>query len=93
MAVVVADAWQGQGLATRMIAALAGLASAAGIQQFTLSMQADNRPVLRLVRRLDPSARLVLSEGVYETTVPVAAWSNCRDGEPAAPAAVGPEEV
>ncbi len=37
-------------------------------------MQADNWPILRLVRRVDPSARLALSWGVYETTVPVAAW-------------------
>jgi RimJ/RimL family protein N-acetyltransferase len=74
LAVVVADAWQRQGLATRMLAALARRASAAGIQRFTLIMQADNRPILGLVRRVDPSAKLALSYGVYETTVPVAAW-------------------
>jgi RimJ/RimL family protein N-acetyltransferase len=74
LAVVVADAWQRQGLATRMLAALAGQASAVGIQRFTLMMQADNNPILRLVRRVDPCARLALSYGVYETTVPVAAW-------------------
>jgi RimJ/RimL family protein N-acetyltransferase len=75
LAVVVADAWQRHGLATRMLTALARQASAAGIQRFTLIMQADNRPILRLVRRVDPSARLSLSYGVYETTVPVAAWT------------------
>ncbi|MBJ7603063.1 MAG: GNAT family N-acetyltransferase [Candidatus Dormibacteraeota bacterium] len=74
MAVVVADAWQGQGLATRMLAALAERASAVGIQRFTLIMQADNSPILRLLRRVDPSAKLALSQGVYETTVPVVAW-------------------
>ena len=83
LAVVVADAWQGHGLAARMIATLGAQAAAAGIKTFTLTMQADNRPVLRLVRRLDPSARLVLSDGVYETTIPVTAGRDHREEEPA----------
>jgi RimJ/RimL family protein N-acetyltransferase len=74
LAVVVADDWQRQGLAIRMLAALAEQASAVGIERFTLITQADNRPMLRLLRRVDPSARLSLSYGVYETTVPVAAF-------------------
>lgn len=71
LAVVVADAWQRQGLATRMLAALAGVASSAGIRRFTLTMQADNGPVLGLVRQLYPSASLAFAQGVYEATVPV----------------------
>ena len=71
LAVVVADAWQRQGLATRLLTALANKASDAGIERFTLTMQADNGPVLGLVRRLYPSARLAFSQGVYEGTVPV----------------------
>jgi RimJ/RimL family protein N-acetyltransferase len=71
LAVVVADDWQRQGLATRMISCLAELARAAGIEQFTLTMQADNRGVLRLLRRFWPSAVLSHDHGVYETTVPV----------------------
>jgi RimJ/RimL family protein N-acetyltransferase len=81
LAVVVADAWQHQGFATRMLGALAGQASGVGIERFTLIMQADNRPILRLLRRVDPSARLALSYGVYETTIPVSAfrrWMNRR---------------
>jgi RimJ/RimL family protein N-acetyltransferase len=80
MAVVVADAWQRQGIATRMLAALAEQASAAGIQRFTMMMLADNRPIVRLLRRADPSARLVLSDGVYETAVPVVAWKTTASG-------------
>ena len=72
VAVVVADDWQGQGLATRMLSALAELALAAGVRQFSLTMQADNRPVLRLVRRLYPDASLTHSQGIYEGTVSVA---------------------
>jgi hypothetical protein len=35
-------------------------------------MQSDNRPVLRLVRRLYPEATLRHEHGMSETTVPVA---------------------
>jgi RimJ/RimL family protein N-acetyltransferase len=71
IAVVVADAWHGQGLATRMLSCLAGLASKAGIERFTVTMQADNRPALRLLRRFNTSARLVHSHGIYETVIPL----------------------
>ena len=55
LAVVVADDWQGQGLAIRMLRCLAGLARSAGITRFTASIQADNRPALALLRRMHPS--------------------------------------
>jgi RimJ/RimL family protein N-acetyltransferase len=71
VAVVVADDWQRQGLATRMLGALAELAVAAGVRQFTLSMQADNPAVLRLVRRLYPDAKVSFSQGTCEAVVPV----------------------
>ena len=71
VAVVVADRWQRQGLATRMLTVLAELAQAAGVQRFILEMQADNRPVLRLVRRLYPDAELTHEQGMYETTVSI----------------------
>jgi RimJ/RimL family protein N-acetyltransferase len=73
IAVVVADAWQGQGLATRMLARLGGLARAAGIEEFTVTMQADNRAAIRLLRRLSPGARLHHSQGIYETGIPLEA--------------------
>lgn len=71
VAVVVADAWQRQGLASRMLGALGELAFEAGVRQFTLNMQADNEAVLRLVRRLYPDARLSCSQGTCEAVVPV----------------------
>jgi RimJ/RimL family protein N-acetyltransferase len=71
VAVVVADSWQRQGLATRMLTVLAELAQAAGVRRFTLEMQADNRPVLRLVRRMYPEAALTHEQGMYETTVSI----------------------
>ena len=72
VAVVVADDCQRQGLATRMLGALSELARTAGIRQFSVSMQADNRAALRLLRRFHPDAELTHSQGIYEATVPVA---------------------
>jgi RimJ/RimL family protein N-acetyltransferase len=72
VAVVVADDWHRQGLATRMLSVLTELAEAAGIRQFDLSMQAENRAALRLLRRFHPDAELAHSQGIYEATVPVA---------------------
>jgi GNAT superfamily N-acetyltransferase len=66
LAVVVADDWQRQGIATALLRALGSGALAAGIRSFTVLLQADNRPVLALLRRLQPSARLTLSDGLYE---------------------------
>jgi RimJ/RimL family protein N-acetyltransferase len=71
VAVVVADDWQRQGLATRMCGVLGDLAATAGVRQFNLNMQADNRAVLRLVRRLYPDARLSFSQGTCEAVVPI----------------------
>jgi RimJ/RimL family protein N-acetyltransferase len=69
IAVVVADAWQGQGVGTRMLSSLAALARSAGIDRFTATMQADNRGSIRLLRRFDSEALLVHSQGIYEATI------------------------
>ncbi|TMC09216.1 MAG: GNAT family N-acetyltransferase [Chloroflexi bacterium] len=69
LAVVVADDWQGQGLGTRLLSSLRERAQEEGIERFTLTMQADNRAVLALVRRFWPSPKLIIDHGVYETTV------------------------
>ena len=71
VAVVVADGWQRQGLATRMLGALTERAAAEGVREFNLNMQSDNVAVLRLVRRLYPDARLSHSQGSCEAVVPV----------------------
>jgi GNAT superfamily N-acetyltransferase len=72
MAVVVADQYQHQGLGTRLLAGLSERATAAGIRWFSLTMLADNRAAVRLMRRFDPTTRLAFSSGVYEATVRVA---------------------
>jgi RimJ/RimL family protein N-acetyltransferase len=71
IAVVVADAWQRQGIATRLLRALADHAEGVGIRRFALTVQADNRGALALLRRLAPRTRPVLAQGVYEAAVAV----------------------
>ena len=71
LAVVVADAWQRRGIASLLLTALAETARAAGIQAFTVAMHADNGPVRGLMRRMKPSARLVLADGLLEGTLPL----------------------
>jgi GNAT superfamily N-acetyltransferase len=71
IAVVVADAWQGQGLATRLLSLLAQLARASGIDVFTVTMQADNRRALGLLRHFSPGARLSHSQGIYDSCIPL----------------------
>ena len=71
LAVVDADDWQRQGLAIRMLSALEELARSAGIRKFTATVQGDNRPALGLLRRFNPSAAGVFSEGSCEFTLPV----------------------
>jgi RimJ/RimL family protein N-acetyltransferase len=73
LAVVVADDWQRQGLATRMLTGLAELALSAGIEDFTASVQGDNQPALGLLRRFRPLHRLSFSQGLCEMTLPVRA--------------------
>ncbi len=71
MAIVVADAWQRQGLGTRLVAALADRAAAHGITAFAVSIQGDNPAAIRLLKRLAPGARLMFAGGVGEAVIPL----------------------
>jgi RimJ/RimL family protein N-acetyltransferase len=66
LAIMVADAWQRQGLGTRMVAALAVRAAAEGIEAFTVDVQGDNHAAMRLLHRMAPGTRLAFSGGVGE---------------------------
>jgi RimJ/RimL family protein N-acetyltransferase len=70
LAVVVADDWQRQGVATRMVSGLADHARSAGVQCFTATMHADNQAALALLRRFHPSGA-TFSQGLCEATVPI----------------------
>jgi GNAT superfamily N-acetyltransferase len=71
LAVVVADAWQRRGVASLLVAALAEAALGAGVDAFAVTMHADNGPMLGLIRRMRPAARLALSDGVLEGILPL----------------------
>ena len=63
---MVADAWQKQGLGTRLVAALADRAANHGITAFAVDVQGDNYAVIKLLRRVAPGIRLTFSAGVGE---------------------------
>jgi RimJ/RimL family protein N-acetyltransferase len=72
MAIVVADAWQQQGLGTRLVAALADRAAAEGITAFAISIQGENHAAIRLLSRVAPGTRLAFAAGVGEAVIPLA---------------------
>lgn len=72
IAVVVADAWQGQGIGTRLLAALRECATRAGIRRFVMVFQADNGKFLSLARRSYRDFKPTLRSGCLEATVSVA---------------------
>jgi RimJ/RimL family protein N-acetyltransferase len=69
LAVVVADAWQRQGLATRMVTALGQLAASIGIERFSVTVQADNVRALALLKRLGMSGGSY-AQGLIEASIP-----------------------
>lgn len=73
-AIVVADHLQGLGLGRTMIAMLADLARAAGIEHFTATMLSDNEPVHRLLAHVRGSLEHEAHrDGVHEITLRLAA--------------------
>ena len=77
LAIIVADAWQRQGLGTRLVAALAERAKGQGITAFAVDVQGDNYASIRLLRRVAPDIRLAFSEGVGEGSFTISS----RDAE------------
>jgi len=55
-AVAVVDDWQGRGVGTALLHALADRARDEGVERFTASVLAGNSPMLELVRRLSDTA-------------------------------------
>jgi RimJ/RimL family protein N-acetyltransferase len=73
-AIVVGDAFQGEGLATELLGRLADAARERGIVRFTATALADNEAVHRLLRRLAGEFSAFRREGsVDELTVELAA--------------------
>lgn len=73
IAIVIADARQGQGLGTLLGLALADEARALGIQHFTATMLPDNTAALKLLRRITTHLHSELHDGVRELVADLAA--------------------
>jgi GNAT superfamily N-acetyltransferase len=58
VAIVISDAWQHRGVGSVLMRKLGGAARRRGIERFTATMLADNRPVVDFVRHTNPAARL-----------------------------------
>jgi GNAT superfamily N-acetyltransferase len=71
VAVTVEDAWQHRGIGRRLTARLARRAVDHGIESFTASVLADNRPALGLLRKLSPDASVHFDGGGYEASMPL----------------------
>lgn len=64
-AVIVEDAWQGRGIATRLLWRLSSAAIARGIDTFTAAVLGQNRPMLGLLSVLGEAVEMQLSGGEY----------------------------
>ena len=64
-AVIVEDAWQGRGIATRLLWRLTAAARRRGITAFTAEVLSSNRPMLGLLRELSDQVATQLEGGAY----------------------------
>lgn len=71
-AVIVEDAWQGRGIATRLLWRLSAAAAARGIRTFTASILGDNRPMMGLLGVLAERVDLELADGEYQMRLQLA---------------------
>ena len=71
IAVLTEDAWQGRGVATILLEALADAARARGVTTFVGTVLGENRSAVRLLRGLSADARVELVEGQYRLHAPL----------------------
>ena len=74
-AVIVEDAWQGRGIATRLLWRLSAAAVARGLHTFTASVLASNRKMVRLLSVIGEDVEMGLSGGEYLATMRLAGAS------------------
>jgi len=79
VAVTVADAWQGRGVGTVLLAALATVALGNGVESFHADLLSDNLPVLALLRRCGPVVAMHSLEGITEARLDLLALSPLLD--------------
>jgi RimJ/RimL family protein N-acetyltransferase len=69
VAVAVVDSWQGRGLGTALLEALAARAHEEGVERFTASVLADNPAMLGLLRNLGDTEVVDRAAGVVELEI------------------------
>jgi RimJ/RimL family protein N-acetyltransferase len=72
----VADAFQGRGIATRMLAELAAIAAGRGIRRFEAHVIADNRPMLAVFEHAGFTVERVRDGGEVTASVDITALSD-----------------
>lgn len=76
IAFTVADAYQGRGIATRMLEQLARVAADCGIERFVGEVMADNAPMIKVFEGVGFAVSRTLSGGEVEMTFPIAATAD-----------------
>jgi acetyl coenzyme A synthetase (ADP forming)-like protein len=76
IAFTVADAYQGRGIATRMLEQLARIAADRGIERFVGEVMADNAPMINVFEGVGFEVSRTLSGGEVEMTFPIAATAD-----------------
>ena len=85
-AVIVEDAWQGHGIATRLMWRLSAAAAARGITAFTGTIMGSNRTMVGLLSVLGEGVEMELSGGEYLVKLKLAGVRKpVEPGRPAAP--------
>ena len=71
VAFVVADEWQGRGIATMLLDLLAEHAEDEGITHFTAETLGENRPMLDVFRHWAPQRTLTYNDGSFTVDMPL----------------------
>ena len=73
IAILVEDAWQRHHVASDLLNELTTVARRRGYTMFTASMLGENRPVVSLIKALNPSARIKWDAGTLAAEIPLTA--------------------
>lgn len=69
VAVIVEDAWQGRGIATRLLWRLSAAARARGLAAFVAEIQGENRPMMGLLGVLGDDLDWTLEDSTYHVRI------------------------
>jgi acyl-CoA hydrolase/GNAT superfamily N-acetyltransferase len=89
-AFLVRDDWQGKGVGTALMTAMAGAARARGVAGFVADVLAQNHGMLRVFHRCGFAVHSDLDEGVYHLTIPFSRQRPKRSRQHEATAAPAP---